>query len=192
MLRCFWGLAAQPTMPEIRKYLSLVALAPDRERLASDLVAAVDKRGCEIMECRIGPLGAHVAAALLISGNWSALGKFESALPGLAEQLGLLIHSAHTEAAPEAADHRPYAAEVVAPQQSRLLGELVQFFGAQEVRVTEVSAQAYDSAYTGAAMCSVHLNLQVPLNQHPQTLRESFMDLCDDLHADGMLDPIKS
>lgn len=179
-------------MPETRKYLSLVALAPESARLAADLVGAVSKRGCDIVECRIAPLGRHAAASLLISGNWSALGKLESALPGLAEQLGLQIRVAHSGATTPATDYRPYAAEIVAPQQASLLNELIAFFGSQEVHVSEVSAQAYDSGYTGAAMYTVHLTLQVPLNQHPQTLRESFMDLCDDLHADGMLDPIKS
>lgn len=179
-------------MPETRKYLSLVALAPDHDRLASDLISAVDRRGCEVVECRLSPLGRHTAAVLLISGNWSALGKLESALPGLAEQMGLQIHSVHSDIAPLSSDHRPYVAELVAPQQTTLLSELINFFGTQDVRVTEINAQAYDSAHTGATLCNVHMALQVPLNHHPQSLRESFMDLCDDLHADGMLDPVKS
>lgn len=176
----------------MRKYLSLTALAPSRERLASDLIAAVTKRGCEIADCRIAPLGRQFCAALLLTGNWSALGKLESALPGLAEQLGLQLQFAHTEAAPQPGDYRPYAAEIVAPQQGNLLAELLAFFGAQDVPVTEIGAQTYESAYTGAGMCNIHLTLLVPLNQHPQTLREAFMDLCDDLHADGLLDPIKT
>lgn len=179
-------------MPEIRKYLALTALAPNRERLAADLIGAIDKRGCEIVECRIAPLGRRFSAALLLAGNWSALGKLESALPGLAEQLGLQFQFAPSDAPPPATDFRPYAAEVSAPQQANLLNELVGFFQAQNVRVIEVNAQVYDSGYTGGTMSSVHLALQVPMSQHPQTLRESFMDLCDDLHADGLLDPIKS
>lgn len=176
----------------MRKYLSLTALAPYRERLAGELVEAISKRGCDIVDCRIAPLGEHFCAALLLSGNWSALGKLESALPGLAEQLGLQLEYAHTEAVPPAGDTRPYAAEVVAPQQANLLAELIGFFAAQDVAATEISAQTYESGYTGAPMCNVHMTLMVPLTQHPQTLRESFMDLCDDLHADGLLDPIKS
>lgn len=176
----------------MRKNLALTALAPDRERLASDLISAVTKRGCEIADCRIAPLGGQFCGALLLTGDWSALGKLESALPGLAEQLGLQVQFAHTEAPAPEGDTRPYAAEIVAPQQRDLLLELLAFFGSQDMRVTEISAQTYQSGYTGAAMCNVHLTLLVPLNQHPQTLRESFMDLCDDLHADGLLDPIKS
>lgn len=179
-------------MPKMHKYLALTALAPYRERLAGDLVAAVTKRGCEIADCRIAPVGQHFCAVLLLTGNWSALGKLESALPGLAEQLGLQLQYAHTETPPTAGEYRPYAAEIVAPQHSNLLAELLSFFGAQDIPVTEIAAQGYESGYTGAAMCNIHMTLLVPLNQHPQTLRESFMDLCDDLHADGLLDPIKT
>lgn len=179
-------------MPEIKKYLSLVVLGAGRDKLTHDLIRAIGRRGCEILECRITPLGDHFSAALLLTGNWSAMGKMESALPGLAEHLGLSIQFEHTEPAEPARDFRPYAAEVVAPQHPRLMSELVSFFTEQEVGVIEVSAQTYQSAMTGADMCTVHLSLHVPLDQHPQTLRDAFMDVCDDLHADGLLDPIKT
>lgn len=179
-------------MPEIKKYLSLTALGVHRERLAHDLIGAIARRGCEIEECRITPLGDHFSAVLLIAGNWSAMGKMESALPGLAEHLGLVVQFEHTQRAEPLPDYRPYAAEVVAPQQAKLLGELVVFFADQDVHVHELSVQAYESGMTGAAMCTVHMSLQVPLSQHPQTLRDAFMDVCDDLNADGLLDPIKT
>ncbi|HET7315080.1 glycine cleavage system protein R [Salinisphaera sp.] len=179
-------------MPEIKKYLSLVALGASRDKLAHDLIRAIGRRGCEILECRITPLGDHFSAAVLLSGNWSAMGKMESALPGLAEHLGLSIRFEHTEPAEPPRDFRPYAAEVVAPQQPRLLSELMSFFTEQDVAVVEASVQAYQSGMTGADMCTTHLSLHVPISQHPQTLRDAFMDVCDDLHADGLLDPIKT
>lgn len=179
-------------MPEIKKHLSLVALGTSRDKLAHDLVHAIGRRGCEILECRITPLGDHFAAVLLLAGNWSAMGKMASALPGLAEHLGLSIQFEHTEPSEPARDYRPYAAEVVAPQQPRLLAELMTFFADQGVIVAETSAQTYPSGMTGADMCTAHLSLHVPLHQHPQTLRDAFMDICDELHADGLLDPIKT
>ncbi|WP_423823849.1 ACT domain-containing protein [Salinisphaera sp. SPP-AMP-43] len=179
-------------MPEIKKYLSLVALGTSRDRLAHDLIRAIGRRGCDILECRITPLGDHFSAALLLAGNWSAMGKMESALPGLAEHLGLVVQFEHTQPAEPARDFRPYAAEIVAPQQPRLLAELTAFFTDQDVAVHEASVQTYHSGMTGAEMCTVHLSLHVPLNQHPQTLRDAFMDVCDELHADGLLDPIKN
>ena len=81
---------------------------------------------------------------------------------------------------------------MIAPQQADLLVHLLEFFQAQDVLVPEMNTQKYQSGHTGASMCSVQLVLHVPVNQHPQALRESFMDLCDDLNADGMLDPIQT
>jgi len=179
-------------MPEIKKYLSVVALGAHRDKLAQDLISAIGQRGCDIAECRITPLGDQFSACILLAGNWSAMGKMESALPGLAEHLGLAIQYAHTRPADPEPEYRPYAAEVVAPQQPKLLSELTGFFADQDVRVHEASVQAYQSGLTGAEMCTVHMSLQVPVNHHPQTLRDAFMDICDDLHADGLLDPIKT
>ena len=89
-------------------------------------------------------------------------------------------------------DFRPYAVDVIAPQQPDLLVHLLEFFSAQGVQSPEISSQKYASTHTGASMCSVQMVCHVPVSQHPQALRESFMDLCDDLNADGMMDPIKT
>lgn len=179
-------------MPEIRKHLCLVALGANRDRLAADFVNAIARRGCNITDCRITPLGSHFAASLMLSGNWSAMAKMESALPGIAEGLGLTIQYQHGHPNGSAREYRPYSAEIIAAQQPRLLGVLLDFFDSQGVQIVEVSAQDYNSGLTGADMCTVHLALHVPLSQHPQLLRDSFMDLCDELQADGLLDPIKT
>lgn len=179
-------------MPEIKKHLSITALGSHYDTLTHDLVRAIDRRGCEILDCRIMPLGDFFSAALLLAGNWSAMGKMESALPGLAERLGLSIQFRHSKPAATATGYRPYAAEVIAPQHRHLFGEVIGFFTDQGVHIHEAGAQCYQSAMTGADMCNIHLSLQVPMSQRPQTLRDAFMDLCDELHADGLLDPIKT
>lgn len=179
-------------MPEIKKHLCLVALGNDRDRLAADLVNAIARRGCNISDCRITPLGSHFSASLMLNGNWSAMAKMESALPGLAEDLGLAVQYEYGQPAGDATEFRPYSAEIIAAQQPRLLGVLLDFFMQQGVDVVEVSAQDYNSGVTGAHMCTIILALHVPLSQHPQLLRDSFMDLCDELQADGLLDPIKT
>jgi glycine cleavage system transcriptional repressor len=179
-------------MPEIKKYLCLAALGAHHHKLAHDLAWAIDRRGCEILECRITPLGDKFSAVMLLAGNWSAMGKMESALPGLADHFGLSIQFEHARAATSAPDFRPYAAEVIAPQHPRLFTNLIGFFADQGVHVYEASNQSYQSSMTGAHMCNIHMALQVPVDQHPQTLRDAFMDVCDELHADGLLDPIKT
>src|SRR5699024_5148912 len=102
-------------MPEIKKYLSVAVLGAHRDRLAYDLIQAIAHRGCEILECRITPLGSHFSASMLLAGNWSAMGRMESALPGLADYFDLSIQFEHTRMATPSPESRPYAAEVIAP-----------------------------------------------------------------------------
>jgi glycine cleavage system transcriptional repressor len=172
--------------------LSISVLARARPNIALELFRAIRERGCEVEDCRIMPIGNRLAANMVVSGKWSALGRLETALPGIAEKLDLQVRFERCEARPINPEFRPYGAEVIAPQQQDLLVHLLEFFHGQDVEVAEISTQKYASTYTGAEMCSVQMVLHVPVNQHPQALRESFMDLCDDLNADGMLDPIKT
>lgn len=157
-----------------------------------ELLRAINKRGGEIEDCRIVPIGDLVSANIVVSGNWSALGRLETALPTIAEELECQIRFQRCKAREPMPDYRPYAVDVTAPQQPALLVHVLEFFDGQDVQIAEMSTQKYDSSYTGAGMYNVQMVVHVPVNQHPQALRESFMDLCDDLNADGMLDPIKN
>ena len=179
-------------MPETSNLLAFTAIGPERDGQARELVRAILERGCEIIECRLAYLGGSLTACLVVSGNWSALGRLETALPTLAERLSLKLHILRTASPIQQTALRPYAVEVVAPRRPELLDQLLTFFVEHGIQVREVVNQAYASGYTGAEMCNVHLVVHVPVDQHPQALRDAFMDLCDELNADGMFDPIKS
>lgn len=179
-------------MPEVSNLLALTLIGPAREGQAVEIVRNIMDRGCEIVECRIAHLGTTFTASCVVTGNWSSLGRLETALPGVAEKLSLRLHYHRADPSQPQAELRPYAVEVVAPRRADLLHQLLDFFESQEVKVREIVTQEYESGYTGASMVNAHLVVHVPVDQHPQALRDSFMDLCDELNADGMFDPIKS
>jgi glycine cleavage system transcriptional repressor len=181
-----------PTVQTTDTLLSISALARARADIPLELFKAIRERGGEVEDCRIAPIGDRIAANLVVSGNWSTLGRLETALPGIAERLDLQVRFERCAPRGQNPDFRPYGVDVIAPQQADLLVHLLEFFNDQGVQVAEISSQKYASTYTGAGMYSVQMVLHVPVSQHPQALRESFMDLCDDLNADGMLDPIKT
>ncbi|MGB0955504.1 MAG: glycine cleavage system protein R [Panacagrimonas sp.] len=172
--------------------LTISVLARNQNNIALELFRAIRARGCEVEDCRMAPIGDRLTANMVVSGNWSALGRLETALPGISEKLDLQVRFERCSSREPNPEFRPYAADVIAPQQPELMVNLLEFFHTQGVEVAEISCQKYVSTHTSAEMCSVQMVLHVPVNQHPQALRESFMDLCDDLNADGMLDPIKS
>lgn len=176
-----------------QRRLAVTAMGINRQGLALDLIRSVIERGCLIIDCRVVPLGQSLTVTFLIGGNWSALGRLETALPNLAEKLDIQIQYQSTEAGTQGTpDYRPYAVEVIAPSKADLVPQVLDFFHAQNVRINELATQEYLSTHTGAAMCNMSLVVHMPVSQHPQALRESFMDLCDELNADGILDPIKT
>lgn len=173
-------------------YLSIACLGANHSGLSEELINAIVERGCDIEDCRVFPLGSQLSANLLVRGNWSALGRLESALPGLSERFALDINFARSERRPHAPQYRAYGVEVIAPRQRQLLPRLLLFFNEHGSMVSEISAQEFESTHTGAAMCNLQLMVNVQLSEHPPALRESFMDLCDELSADGILDPVKT
>lgn len=174
------------------RLLAITAVGPSREHLGLALTHGILERDCTLLDCRIAPLGASICANFLVSGNWSALARLESALPALSKQLDLAIHCHRTNDRESQSSYRPYGVEVIAPQRSDLFVRVLDFFKSQEVHLSEIVMQNYHSNHTGAAMCTLQLMAHIPVDQHPQAMRESFMDLCDELNADGLLDPIKT
>src|SRR3546814_7326482 len=111
--------------------------------------------GGEVEDCRIAQIGDRLTANLLVSGNWSTLGRLETALPGIAEKLELQVRFERCEIRPVNPDFRPYAAEVIAPQAPNLLVNILEFFQHQDVEGAAILTQNYKSTYTGADMANV-------------------------------------
>ncbi len=179
-------------MPDIHKYLIINALGAWRDNLSARLIKEIRERGCEILDCRIGMLGDAMTAQLMVSGNWSSVGKLETALPAIGDKLEIELSGLRTRDRSERPDTRPYAVEINAPQQPDLLPALIEFFNNQDTVVAELVCQDYSAGQTGARMVNIQMVVLVPITAQPPALRESFMDTCDELNADGMLDPIKS
>ena len=179
-------------MPKSSHLLSIAVLGPIRDGLTDKLLRLILDRGAELHECRMSHLGETIALSCLVAGDWSALGRLEAALPGLAQQFNARALFYRTERHPEAPEYRPYHVDVVAPHAADLVTQLLVFFSSQGVVVTEINTQRYDSSHTGAHMCNLQMSVNVPVSQHPPALREAFMDLCDELNADGIMDPVKN
>lgn len=179
-------------MPDMHKHLIINALGPWRDNLSARLMREIRERGCEILDSRICMLGDAFSAQLMATGNWSSVGKLETALPAIAEKLDTSLQGLRTRDRDERPDTRPFAVEINAPQQPDLLPSLIDFFNQQDCVVAELVCQDYMAGQTSARMVNVQMVVLVPITAQPPALRESFMDACDELNADGMLDPIKS
>ena len=59
------------------------------------------------------------------------------------------------------------------------------------IDIAELTTRSYAAAHTGAPMFSVQMTVYIPARIHVSALREEFMDLCDHMNLDAILEPAK-
>jgi len=174
-----------------KHYLVISALGEDRPGIVQELSRVILDAGCNIEDSRMTVLGGEFAVILLVSGNWNNIAKLESALGGAERRLGLTIVAKRTEARRPAADLLPYSVDVVALDHPGIVHHLAEFFSSRDINIEELSTATYAAAHTGTPMFSVHMTVNVPASVHIASLREEFMDFCDELNLDAVLEPVK-
>jgi glycine cleavage system transcriptional repressor len=81
--------------------------------------------------------------------------------------------------------------DVVGLDQPGMVHNLSGFFAQRKVEIGEVSTRSYTAAHTGAPMFSVQMFINIPSSVHIAGLREEFMDFCDQLNVDAIMEPVK-
>ena len=97
----------------------------------------------------------------------------------------------HVLAAEAAAENFPIQALLVCLDQTGIVSNLSGFFSSRGIDISELSTRSYAAAHTGAPMFSVQMIVNVPGRIHLSALREEFMDFCDNLNLDAILEPVK-
>lgn len=183
--------AARYTLP-VKQHLAVSAVGTDRTGIVHELSRVITECGGSISESRMANLGAEFAMLLLISGNWHSLAKLETELKKLGETAGLTINVKRTEPRGARTDMVPYSVDVVCVDQTGIVTSLAGFFSSRSIDIAELATRVYSAAHTGATMFSVQMIVNVPTRIHLAHLREEFMDFCDSLNLDAIMEPVKS
>ncbi len=168
------------------------AIGTDRTGVVQDLTKIVLACGGNIEESRMTTLGSEFAMLLLVSGNWHTLSRLEQGLDKLCEGSDLTVSVRKTDAKPVEEDRMPYAVDVVALDQQGIVFNLANFFATRDIEIADVATRSYAAAHTGAPMFAVQMAVNVPSSVHVAQLREEFLDLCDRLNLDAILEPVKA
>ncbi len=160
--------------------------------MVHELTRVINDCGGNISESRMVNLGSEFAMLLLVSGNWHSLAKLETELKRLMETSNLSVHLRRTEPRAARTDMLPYSIDVVCLDQAGIISGLSGFCSSRGIDIAEVSTRSYPAAHTGAPMFSAQLVINVPSRIHVAHLREEFMEFCDSLNLDAILEPAKS
>ena len=175
----------------MQTYLVISAVGKDRIGLVESISQSVLECGCHIGESRMTVLGSEFAVVMLVNGYWNAVAKLESALPRMADALGLRVSSTRTEARADTRSLIPYAVEVVATEHAEVVHEVSDFFARRGINIEDVYTNRYPAPHTGAAMFALHLTVGIPSDLSIASIRGEFMDFCDELNLDAMIAPVK-
>lgn len=174
-----------------KTYLVISTLGEDRPGIVNALSSAVVEHGCNIEDSRMTVLGGEFAAILLVEGKWNTLAKVENTLPELERQLGLTIMSKRTGERTAEANLLPYAVDVISMDHPGIVSNLAGFFAERNINIEDMATSTYAAAHTGTPMFAVHITIGIPADLHIAALREEFMDYCDGLNLDAVLEPLK-
>ncbi|MBT8068461.1 MAG: glycine cleavage system protein R [Gammaproteobacteria bacterium] len=168
------------------------AVGNDRTGVVQDLTKVILACGGNIEESRMTTLGSEFAMLMLVSGNWHTLNRLEQGLDKLCEDGRLAISIRKTDAKPAEQDRMPYAIDVVALDQQGIVYNLADFFSSRDIEIADVATRSYAAAHTGAPMFAVQMAVNVPASLHIAQLREEFLEFCDRLNLDAIIEPVKA
>ncbi len=173
------------------QHLVITALGAYTPQLAVQFSKALTDCGCNITDSRMTSLGQNFAIISMIAGNWDAIAKLEDMLPKLEKQLGIAIHSRRTELFKPDRELMPYAIDAVCPNRIKVVYELASFFTGNNIHIQEIYTSTYQATHTGTAMSSVHMTVHIPAENSIASLRSDFMEFCDRLNLDAIMEPVK-
>jgi glycine cleavage system transcriptional repressor len=172
----------------MEKLLAITAIGPDRAGVIRDLSQAVSGSGGSIRESRMIALGSEFAILMLVAGNWHTVTKIRDRLTLLQRDTSFTVTVRETEPRTQEPS-APYNVDVVALDQEGIVLRLSSFFANRNLEIAEMNTRRYNAPHTGAVMFSVQMTINLPGSVHVATLREEFLDFCDEHNLDAIMEP---
>jgi len=170
----------------------ITALGSDKQGLVSDLSHTIMECGCSIEDSRMIALGGEFAIILHISGAWSAVAKLESSRASIERKLDMTLVCKRSSGRSLNKTLLRYSVEVVALDHPGIVHNLARFFSDQGINIEELVTNRYAAAHTGTPMFAVRMQIDIPSSITIALLRDQFMDFCDELNLDAVLEPLKA
>jgi glycine cleavage system transcriptional repressor len=171
--------------------LAITVLGHNRNCFIGEIVSAIRDCKCAIVEIRYSRLEQADAAYLLVQGNWNQIAKIENVLEAVEKRLDIKIHMLRPEHQHKEKDFLPYSLETLSVDRDHIIESLSTFLNARGIEIEEVSGSSYQAPYISTSVFTTKFIVLVPPEIRLLSLREEFLDFCDQLNIDAILEPIK-
>ncbi|HEY0178040.1 MAG TPA: glycine cleavage system protein R [Dokdonella sp.] len=181
--------APRPASNENYLLISAFSTSPQSPLVA--ISKRISECGCNLAEARVSTLGNELSVQALAQGAWDAIAKLENALARLDRDGELRLTYFRTGAKQQQPNLLPYVVEVVAADKPGVLFQLADFFAQQNISIEQLHSTRYRAMQTGADMFSAQITVGIPNTTHIAALRDDFLEFCDGLNLDAIMDPMK-
>ncbi|HEX7817001.1 glycine cleavage system protein R [Dyella sp.] len=175
--------------------LLIQTLTPSSHSPLQALGRRITDAGCNLADIRLASLGVDTSVTLLATGAWDAVAKLETALSKLAREEDWHLTYYRTTGGMAESDPDtpllPYLVEVISIERPGMLVRIVDFFDRRSIRVEQFNSLRYRAIQTGASMFQAQITLGIPAQTHIAALRDEFLEFCDGLNLDAIMDPVK-
>lgn len=172
-------------------YLLINAFAAHTHSPLVAITKRITDAGCNLAEARVASVGQEVSVLVLAQGAWDAIAKLESSLARLERDEQVRLMHFRTGPKPGQTNLLPYVVEVVAADKAGILYQLAEFFLHHNISIEQLQSTRYRAMHTGADMFSAQLTVGIPSTTHIAALRDDFLEFCDGLNLDAIMDPMK-
>ena len=171
--------------------LTISALGNQSAIFIADIIAAVSSCESKVLELRSSHLAQVTATYMLVEGNWNHIAKLESILESLQKRLEITIHTLRTESHHKDNEGIPYSLETISLDRDNIIEDITSFLFDREISIEEINASSYQAPYILTPVFSTKFILLIPPEVRLLALREEFLDFCDNLNIDAIIEPIK-
>jgi len=181
--------ASRPAPNENHLLINAYTTHPRSPLLA--VTRRISDSGCNLVDTRLSTVGRDVSVTALATGSWDAVAKLEAMLTRLEREEGLKLVWYRTGPKPVQSNLLPYIVEVVAADKPGILFQLADFFDRQSITIESLHCSRYRAMQTGAEMFTAQVTIGIPADMHIAALRDDFLEFCDHLNLDAIMDPMK-
>jgi glycine cleavage system transcriptional repressor len=171
--------------------LALTFLGHQQPNFIVRLLQIIAESSCTVRDCHSDMMENLSAGHLMIDGDWHEIARLENTLKQLEAEPGLQISLSRAESWKPNHPHIPYTIEVYAADRTGILQELTQFLQIQNILITQIKTCRNRASKVMAELFCVNLSIAIPSHTHIISLREEFLDFCDNANIDAILEPVK-
>jgi glycine cleavage system transcriptional repressor len=177
--------------PDPTMQLAITALSNNHPRFLAEFLPALRDCKCTLLEIRSSRLAESTAAYLLIQGNWNQIAKIENMLDALQKRMEVKIHTLRPDHNGRESNHVPYSLETISLDRENVIESITAFLFDRNIDIEEITGSSYQAPYIQTSVFSAKFILLIPPEIRLLSLREEFLDFCDHLNIDAILEPIK-